>query len=279
MSWFGKVFGGILGFSLGAGTPLGILIGAVIGHQLDKKADEVQQRFSPGDQERVQAAFFTATFSVMGHMAKADGVVSNQEIRHAESVMARMGLDEASRKMAIDLFKQGKSDSYDLDGVLEQFRKESHRRKNLLQMFLEVQIGMAMADGQIGQPEQQVLKYIGQKLGFGNFVIEQLIRMVQAQQRFHQYSQQSGQQHSSQGGYSAGRQVHAPSIGQAYQLLGVESSADKDTVKKAYRRLMSQHHPDKLVAKGLPEQMIKIATEKTQEIKAAYELIKQHKDW
>lgn len=271
MSWFGKVLGGVLGFSLGG--PLGVLIGATLGHQLDKQTEEAQQRFGPGDQERVQAAFFAATFSVMGHIAKSDGQVSSQEIKHAENVMARMGLDQASRKMAIDLFKQGKSDDFDIDGVLAQFRKESHRRKNLLQMFLEVQIGMAMADGQIGQQEHQVLRYIGQQLGFANFIIEQLIRMVQAQQRFYQYSHAG----SSQGAHSTNQQ--APSADQAYQLLGVKASDDKATVKKAYRRLMSQHHPDKLVAKGLPEQMIKMATEKTQEIKAAYELIKQHKNW
>ena len=53
-----------------------------------------------------------------------------------------------------------------------------------------------------------------------------------------------------------------------------ESENDAD-LKKAYRRLMSQHHPDKLVAKGLPEQLIKDATEKTQQIKAAYELIRK----
>ena len=130
---------------------------------------------------------------------------------------------------------------------------------------------MAMADGGLHDKEHQVLRQIGQGLGFSGFIIDQLIKMVQAQQGFHQYSQQQ------QGGGYAGTDYNAPSVEQAYQLLGVKASDDEKTVKRAYRRLMSQHHPDKLVAKGLPEQMIKMATEKTQEIKAAYELIKKHK--
>ncbi|NVK22483.1 MAG: co-chaperone DjlA [Kangiellaceae bacterium] len=273
MSWLGKVIGGVLGFSFGGG-PLGAIIGAALGHQLDKKSDQYNVQYAPGDQERVQAAFFTATFSVMGHLAKADGRVSQQEIRHAENVMQRMGLDESARTLAIDLFKQGKETDFDLQAVLSQFRHECHRRKNLMQMFLEIQISMAMADGGLHDKEHQVLRQIGQGLGFSSFVIDQLIKMVQAQQRFHQYSQQQ----QAGGGY-AGSDTNAPSVEQAYQLLGVNSSDDEKAVKRAYRRLMAQHHPDKLVAKGLPEQMIKMATEKTQEIKAAYELIRKHKNW
>lgn len=270
MSWFGKLVGGVLGLSLGG--PLGAIVGATLGHQLDKKSDQYDESYHADDQQRIQAAFFTATFSVMGHIAKADGRVTEQEIKHAENVMTRMGLDEHSRKLAIDLFKQGKAPSFNLQAVLKQFKHECGRRKNLMQMFLEVQISMAMADGVMEPKEQQLLREIGQGLGFAGFIIDQLIRMVQAQQRFHQYSQQ-------QGGYHQAADYNAPSVDQAYELLGVKASDDEKTVKRAYRRLMSQHHPDKLVAKGLPEQMIKMATEKTQEIKAAYELVKKHKNW
>ena len=69
------------------------------------------------------------------------------------------------------------------------------------------------------------------------------------------------------------------SLSEAYQLLGIDKNADKNATKRAYRKLMSQHHPDKLVAKGLPPEMIKIATEKTQSIKAAYELVKDRRGW
>lgn len=271
MTWFGKLLGGVIGFSLGG--PIGAILGGVVGHQIDKKGEE---HLEPGSQERVQAAFFTATFSVMGHIAKADGRVTEVEIRHAEEVMRRMGLDQTARTLAVDLFSQGKAQDFDLNGVLEQFKRECHRRRNLMQMFMEVQISMAMADGIVHERERAVLHYVGKSLGFAAFMIDQLIKMVQAQQRFYQHSQQQSGQHH--GGYSQA-DVSGPSVEQAYQVLGVKASDDQQSVKRAYRRLMSQHHPDKLVAKGLPEQMIKMATEKTQEIKAAYELIKRHKNW
>ncbi|ACV27618.1 co-chaperone DjlA [Kangiella koreensis] len=269
MSWFGKLLGGVIGFSFGG--PIGAILGGVVGHQIDKKGEDLE----PGSQERVQAAFFTATFSVMGHIAKADGRVTDVEIRHAEEVMRRMGLDQTARKLAVDLFNQGKNQDFDLDGVLEQFKRECHRRRNLMQMFMEVQISMAMADGIVHERERAVLHDVGKSLGFPVFMIDQLIKMVQAQQRFYQHSQQQGGEHGGPG-YQA---ASGPSVEQAYQVLGVKASDDQQTVKRAYRRLMSQHHPDKLVAKGLPEQMIKMATEKTQEIKAAYELVKRHKSW
>ena len=274
MSWFGKVIGGVLGFSL-AGGPIGAIIGAVLGHQLDKKTEDYQERYAPGDQERVQAAFFTATFSVMGHIAKADGKVTQNEIRHAENVMQRMGLDQDARKFAIDLFQQGKASDFDLEAVLRQFKQECQRRRNLMQMFLEVQITMALADGTIHNHERAILHRVGKHLGFAGFMIDQLIKMVQAQQGFHRHSQG----HAGGHGGTYQEAPRGPSVEQAYQVLGVKSSDDEKTVKRAYRRLMSQHHPDKLVAKGLPEEMIKMATEKTQEIKSAYELIKKSKGW
>ena len=73
------------------------------------------------------------------------------------------------------------------------------------------------------------------------------------------------------------RETSAASLRQAYAVLGVEETDSDAKIKKAYRRMMNQHHPDKLVAKGLPEEMIKLATEKTQEIKSAYELIKKER--
>ncbi len=273
MGWLGKIIGGLLGYFLTRG-PIGALIGAFLGHQLDKKTETVKERIDPANQQKIQAVFFNATFSIMGHIAKADGRVSEQEIAHAENVMARMGLDPVARKMAIEQFKFGKEAHFDFDGVMAQFKQVVGRQRNLLQMFLEIQISMAMADGQVAQVEQHILRQIGQRLGFAGFIIDQLIKMVQAQQRFYEYSQQSDRQRATgQAGYGA------PSIEQAYQVLGVSASDDKTTVKKAYKRLMSQHHPDKLVSKGLPESMIKIATEKTQEIKSAYELIEKHRNW
>jgi len=269
MSWWGKVVGGAFGFMLGG--PLGALLGAVLGHQFDKGLKlqgQLGGAFSPGDQERVQMAFFTALFSTMGHVAKADGRVSENEIEMARGVMQQMRLDEQQKRAAIDLFNQGKQPDFDLEGVLEQFRQEARRRRTVLQMFMEILIHAAYADGVMHPAEQNVLRHIGQRLGFSGGAFEQLLGMVQAQRQFHQQYAGTG------AGGQAGR-TSADQLKQAYELLGVSENASDSEIKKAYRRQMNQHHPDKLVARGMPEEMIKIANEKTQEIKEAYELIKK----
>jgi len=262
LSWWGKLAGGAFGFMLGG--PLGALLGAVLGHNLDKglRGLEQDEGIAPGDQERVQTAFFTATFSIMGHLAKADGRVSKDEIALARTVMERMDLDGPMRKAAIELFDQGKQAHFPLDDVLEQFRRECRRRSTLIQMFIEIQLQAAYADGRLDTAEEQMLLHICQRLGIPEFLFRQLQRMVEAQHGF----------------AGTGRQPHRaarPSLNDAYAMLGVSASASDAEVKKAYRRLMSQHHPDKLVAKGLPEEMMKLAAEKTGEIRKAYEQVKE----
>lgn len=258
MSWWGKLMGGSFGFMLGG--PLGAILGVALGHQLDKAMRNIMNdpEFGSGRIERVQQAFFTATFSVMGHLAKADGQVTNDEIDLARRVMAQMQLNEEQRKVAINLFNEGKQADFPLDEALQQFRRECHRRHNLIHMFLEILISTAIADGKIDDKEHQLLLHISSVMGVSANAFEQLLRMVGAQQAYHQQGQSP-----------------ANRLQEAYEILGVEKTASDAEIKKAYRRLMNQHHPDKLVAKGLPEEMMKIATEKTQEIKEAYEHIKQ----
>jgi len=243
MSWLGKVVGGAFGFLMGG--PLGAILGASMGHQFDTGLDGIDrnEQLNPGDQHRVQMAFFTATFSVMGHIAKADGKVTTAEINLAKRVMDELALSEELRKTAINLFNQG------------------HRRTNLIRMFLEIQIQAAFADGVLDQAEEKVLHKICTHLGISNFEYESIKRQFQAQQRFYGHDQQTS----------------ANMLNDAYAVLGVTSAATDAEVKKSYRRLMSQHHPDKLVAKGLPEEMMTIAKEKTQKIRKAYETIKHNR--
>jgi DnaJ like chaperone protein len=253
MAWWGTLLGGTLGYMFGG--PLGALLGAALGRNFDHgvKLNYRQGEFDPGQQERVQAAFFTATFSVMGQVAKSDGKVTQDEIAATESIMSRMQLDSGQRKAAIRLFNQGKETGFPLDEVLAQFRQECHRRRSLVQMFLEIQIATAMADGKLHAAERDLLYHIGGQLGFDRNSIEQLLHLA--------------------GQPGAATQRGLP-LAEAYAMLGVDSKASDAEVKKAYRRLMNQHHPDKLIAKGLPQEMIQIATEKTQQIKAAWEQIK-----
>ncbi len=246
------------------GGPLGALLGGVLGHNFDRGLGRLGQAesFQPGDQERVQTAFFAATFSVMGHLVKADGRVSPQEIALAEAVIAQMDLDGERRRAAIRLFEQGKRGDFPLDEVLDQFRRECHRRTSLIQMFLEIQIQAAYADGDLDAAEEAMLLRICRHLGVPEFLFRQLQRMIQAERGFG----------SARGG---GVKAREPSLNDAYALLNLSPQADPDEVKRAYRRLRSQHHPDKLVSKGLPEEMTKLAEKKFHEIRQAYETIKK----
>ncbi len=252
MAWWGTFIGGTLGFVFGG--PLGALAGAALGGNFDRGI-KMGDRIDMGAQERVQAAFFTTTFSVMGHIAKADGHVSPQEISAARNIMAQMQLSEPQRTAAIKFFDQGKSADFPLEDVLHQFKQECHRRRNLIQMFVEIQISTAMADGNVDASEKQILYTIGEILGFSRSQIDHLFNIA------------NGAQASANDSLT---------LTQAYKILGVDKNNSEAEVKKAYRRLMSQHHPDKLVSKGLPDEMIALATEKTQEIRKAYDLIKKN---
>lgn len=262
MAWWGKVLGGAFGFALGG--PLGALLGAVLGHQFDKGLTQVSLRSV--DREQVQTAFFTATFAVLGRLAKADGRVSEHEIAFAEAVMAHMSLNSEQRRAAIELFRRGKRDDFDLDGVLDQFRSIAGRRSTLMRMFLEIQLQAAYADGALHAAERKLLIDLFQRLGFSRAEFEHLDAMTRAARDF------AGE---GPGAAGRGRKDDKRLVEEAYEVLGVKPDASDGEIKRAYRRLMSQHHPDKLVSKGLPEEMIRLATEKTREIKNAYELLKQ----
>lgn len=268
MSWWGKMVGGAFGFAVGG--PIGAILGSVLGHKFDQGLEGLQPSLGGGsaDVERVQSLFFTTTFSVMGHIAKADGTVSPAEIAMARQVMAQMQLNPEQQRIAINLFNEGKQVDFPLDEVLRQFRKESHQRQNLWRMFLEIQLHAAYADGAVHPQEQRILQHIASQLGFSAVAFARLEQGVRAAHLFEGFG--SGTTGSTP--LSAKEQLQS-----AYELMEISSASSDAEVKKGYRRMMNRHHPDKLVAKGLPEEMIRLATEKTQEIKQAYELIKQQR--
>ncbi len=254
MAWWGKLAGGAFGFM--AGGPLGAMLGAVLGHQFDKGV-RGRGAGDPGAlNERTQAAFFTATFAVMGHVAKSDGRVTEHEIGQARRIMAEMRLDEAQREAAIKLFYAGKADDFELGPVLDQFRAECHRRINLVRFFLEIQIMTALADGVLHQRERELLLDIAAHLGISRDYFDNLLHLA-----------------GGLGGEGSARP--GDRLREAYALLGVEADADDQAVKRAYRRLMNQHHPDKLVSRGMPEEMVTLANRKSQEIREAYDLVRQ----
>ena len=260
---FGKLIGGLIGlFSAGF---FGAIIGLFAGHFFDKGIGQAMGFDYGADRAKLQRLFFETTFKIMGHLAKVDGRISEEEIQQAEALMGRLGLTAEHRKEAIALFKLGSQNDFQLEPVISSFIANGGRRHNLPILLLEFLFSIAMADGEMHQAEKEILSKTAEYLGIGRRQFEQLLAMLMAQQNF------TGGQYQQQGH----RQTTANELDKAYKALGV-SSADSDReIKKAYRKLMSQHHPDKLIAQGVPEDMMKVATEKAQEIQAAYDLIKE----
>lgn len=216
-----------------------------------------------GDPAEVQKVFFETTFAVMGHVAKSDGRVSQTEIRMARAVMNHLRLSTARVEAAMHLFNDGKRPDFPLDATMERFLRVCRHRRDLHRIFIEVQLQAALADGRITEAERHVLERVASHLGIPAWELRQLEALIIAAQR-----------RQSAGGAGAAPDAAKPSLADAYAVLGVAREASDADVKKAYRRLMSQHHPDKLAANGLPDDMRELAAEKTREIRAAYEQIR-----
>lgn len=278
MNWWGKIVGGAFGFSVMG--PLGVLLGSAIGHMFDQGIDSLDKdAWTTGNTERVQTAFFTATFSIMGYLAKVDGQVSKDEINMAGHVMDQMQLNPDQRKAAIQLFNQGKNPGFPIDEVLDQFKIECARRSALIQMFIEIQIMTVLADGVYHPEEEAALKSVAEHMGYNAYELKAVMTRVQAAYAWAHEEQPDFTQDSSYSSGSSGQSNRRTSshseLDYAYSILGVSREASDDEIKKAFRRLMSQHHPDKLVSKGLPEEMMEIAKKKAQEITRAYDTIKK----
>ncbi|MET4000144.1 co-chaperone DjlA [Marinobacterium sp. MBR-109] len=253
----GAITGGLIG--LISGGPFGLLIGGAIGFLIQRGLSRKLQAFNP------QQLFFRATFSVMGKVAKADGRVTENEIAFAREVMTRMNLTEARRREAIDHFSEGKQEEFDITSVLRPLAIVLRQRPTVKLMFVEIQLQAAMSDGEISPAEQAILQQVFSELRFTQQEMELLMSRMRAEDAFRRHSWESHQQP----GYN-----EAGLLADAYGVIGVSPEASDADVKKAWRKLMSQHHPDKLIAKGLPEDMVQLAKEKTQEIQAAYDRIK-----
>lgn len=265
MNFAGKLAGAFFGYLLTGGNLFGALIGLYFGHLFDRglaQGDFVGGIHTSQSRQRIQQVFFKTIFSLLGHIAKADGRVSNDEIQTARAIMQQMRLNDAQKKQAIGYFTEGKSAGFEPDILLDEYIQVSHRNKMLTRMLLEVLILGALADGELHKNEETILLHVFARLGFAQSDYERMVSMVKGQQHFHE------------GGKSYYKgQSREEALKEAYDALNVNADVSDSELKKAYRRQMNQHHPDKLVSRGMPEEMVKIATEKTQEIKAAYELI------
>ncbi|MCC7462136.1 MAG: co-chaperone DjlA [Gammaproteobacteria bacterium] len=254
MGWNGKIIGGALGLlALG---PLGGLLGALLGHQFDTAtARPVTPEAAAA---RINALFFPATFRLMGHIAKADGRVSEREIAAARAIMHSLRLGSDQMQRAIEYYTEGKRPGFDAERAVRELRSALWGQPQLAYFFMEIQLHAAMAGNGLGDLPRQRLRHIAMQLGIPPPDYAQLEALARWRT----------------GARPAGPGAAAPQIAEAYRVLEVEPAASDEQVIKAYRRQMSRHHPDKLQANGVPESMLEHAKERTQQIRAAYELIR-----
>jgi DnaJ like chaperone protein len=320
MKWGGKLVGGAFGAL--AGGPVGAILGLIAGHLVDDKlegdagAREALRRRplhrvedaavaedesddegeAVGDPKAVNALFFQVTFEVMGHVAKADGRVSDEDIRAARSVMTEFRLREVQIAAAIAHFTAGKDPGYDLSRAVMALRRVCAGRPDLLRNFLEIQLRTALAANDLGGPTRPMLLRVAAMLGVGGLEFARLETVLRQRQRARGGARASagtaggasgaaGASGARPGGGSrsggraegAGRApgaVPRMSLTEAYEVIGVRAGAGDEAVVKAYRRQLSRHHPDKLRANGLPESMLEHAKQRTQQIIEAWDIIR-----
>jgi DnaJ like chaperone protein len=233
----------------------GLIVGGLMGYGIVW----VFKNALVGGAKAMQTNFVESTFAVMGALCKADGVVSRDEIAIVESLFARLRLSVQQREMAKAAFNRGKAPEFDLDAEADKLAHLRFGRGPLLQLFLQLQLMAVAADGRVHPAEHDMLVRFARRVGLTERDVAQLEALLRT----------GSAGHSASSGPPSSDRIH-----DAYTALGVEPRASVADIKRAYRRLVSKNHPDKLAAKGLPESMREAAEERTREINVAYELIK-----
>jgi DnaJ like chaperone protein len=268
MSIIGKVVGVIIGLMVFR-SPWGAIIGLFLGHLYDQSVSSPRRAAGPGVLE-ISQRFFSATFEVMGYVAKADGRVSEAEIAAARKVMAELRLDGAQIHDAIRHFTRGKDPGFDLDDSMQALREACADKPHLIRVFLEIQVRAALEGVDMKGPAQTAVQRVAEMLQVSRLELAHMEAVLRLRrEQFRTNGGANGGQGPGQAAPKRGMRLDA-----AYQILEVDPKASAEDVAKAYRRQLSKHHPDKLKANGLPESMLEHAKQRTQQIIEAYELIK-----
>lgn len=269
-----------------------------------------QQAFTGyGSNPHDHSRLIISTFRLMGFVARGAGAINQDHIRLAERVMDMMMLDTQRRHEAIEGFNYGKSPEFDLRQEIYNLRDLVGNNTHIISYLLEIQVAIAIADNRLDDGERARLMSIAEALGLAPITMEQLIRVRLAEQQFANFSRRFNQarqnayrqrhgsdsnydyygnrsyEHYNQSGYEEDEQdekdtrsstAHASKsdLDNAYEILGVTKDTPWDDIKRAHRKLMLKYHPDRLASQGLPPEMVKMYTQKAQDIQAAFSLIK-----
>ena len=257
MNVAGKLVGGILGLLLFRNW-VGVLIGVTLGHFYDTAV----ARLRPPSMGR---GFLEPLFAFAGALSKSDGRVSESEIAAAEALIARLRLDAEQRRVAIERFNAGKQAGFDVDPPIGGLRTWCSGRRDLAFIVLDLLLDLVYAEGSPVDAKLVLVRKLCAALGVGEHELAALSAM-------------KGYAHAAPGGRGYGPRgpsAQRPSDVDPYAVLGIERAANDREIKQAYRRLMSQHHPDKLG--DVPEELKRRAEARAREINAAYERIKNER--
>jgi DnaJ like chaperone protein len=259
MSIIGKVVGAVLGLIL-FHNPIGLLIGAMLGHVYDAAVT----RLRPPSMGR---GFVEPLFAFAGALSKSDGRVSEPEIAATEALMVRLRLDGSQRKVAIERFGVGKQAGFDPSLVIADLKQWASGRRDLAFIVLDLLLDLVYAEGSLAQSKLELVRKLCWALGVSDHELAALSAM-----KGYGPARQGPRGYGPRPPPSSSR----PSDIDPYAVLGVERGASEREVKHAYRKLMSQHHPDKL-GSGVPDELKRRAEDRAREINAAYEHIKSER--
>jgi DnaJ like chaperone protein len=251
-----KIVGALLGFYWFGF--FGALAAFFLGSFIDRSISYGLGGVNPLSRAHRQSVFLGTVFVLMGKIAKADGQISQNEIAHVEQLFQKLGMTDEHRQQSIALFKRGAAPDFNIKPTLDEFMSVCGNTNSLKQMLLVYLIVMAMADGHIDPAEESLLKEIALHLGYNQDAFRQILAMIVNQTHF-----------------AGGHASTASGLDDAYKALGISRESSEQDVKRAYRKLMSQYHPDKLMGQGVPADMIAVATAQAQEVQVAYDLIKK----
>ncbi len=248
MGLLGKVVGGTIGFAMAG--PLGAIAGAAIGHAFDTGGQSYhtaeRARLSQG--EEVQFTFFVAAFSMLAKLAKADGRVSKEEIDAIENFMVYdLNLDPASRRLATNIFHAAIESQDNFNDFAAQFYSLFRTQYQMLDLMIDILLRVSVADGTLSQSEE---------------------KLILSAVRIFNFSDEK---------YKKLKSRYIKDFEKYYAILECNRNDSNEHIKKQYRKLVSDYHPDKIASKGLPEEFTKFANDKFREIKEAYEVIKKER--
>ncbi|MBW2654464.1 MAG: TerB family tellurite resistance protein [Deltaproteobacteria bacterium] len=253
MSWLGKMIGGTIGFALGG--PIGAVAGAAFGHTFVDKKEQVYLSSRPGTQEALssneeaQLVFFTAAFSMLAKISKANGTITDSEISAVESFMKQnLQLDSHGQQTAKNIFRQAVNSPETFDAFANQFYSVFRTQPHIIELMMDVLLRVSAADGSISREEEAMLLSAVRIFNYSHADYERL------------------------------KSKYVKKTNKYYAILKCSETASNEEIKKQYRKLVTEYHPDKIEAKGLPEEFIKFANDKFKEIQEAYDYIKNERE-